>query len=438
MRDAFRIFLTFLDVTGLVMLGVYFLQMIVSAVLPTRRAARDPDDSLRFTVLIPALNEAQVIEATIRNVRELAPDAHVVVIDDDSDDLTVPLVTAVAERDAQVSVLRRARPYAREGKGKALNWAVQRLLAPMQAAGIDLSREVFVVLDADGRLTPALLPEARSALADPWVVGAQARVRIRPSVTRLSVRTAVGQMLEQQQDLEGFITRHVQLMRERWHSVSLFGNGQFMRASFLASQLAAGVPAWPDCLSEDFASGLEMRLADRRNRMAFLEGAVTQQSLPDLRLFARQRARWTQGTMQCLPYLPRLWTSDVPLLARLDLTYFILSPWMNAVIVTSLLVQPVRWLMGAHGLVLDATVSSVITALNVGLQLQWLYRYQREGQVSPGRVLFTLISLPVYGFALFLSLPLAYRHYFTGRRTWDKSTRHAEPGEALPSLSNGD
>ncbi|PNY82855.1 glycosyl transferase [Deinococcus koreensis] len=418
------------------MLGLYFLQMLLSALLPTPRRQLRPDDTLHFTFLIPALNEERVIGATVLTLRELAPEARVAVIDDASDDATAAIMTRLAVQDARVSLLSRTAPQAREGKGQALNWAVQQLLTPLQAAGADLSREIFVVVDADGRITPGLLAEARAALADGHVVGAQARVRIRPSVTRLSPRTLVGRMLEQQQDLEFFIIRHVQRLRERWHSVGLFGNGQFMRASYLASQLARGVPAWPDCLSEDFASGLEMRLARPENRMAFLESAVTQQGLPDLRLFSRQRARWTQGTMQCLPYLPRLWASRVPWLARLDLTYFILSPWMNAVIVLSLLTQPLRWLMGTQGLVLDATVSAVITALNIGLQLQWVARYQRENGLSPARVLFTLASLPVYGFALFLSLPMAYRHHFTGRRTWDKSTRHAEPGESLPTTGD--
>ncbi|WP_245745284.1 glycosyltransferase [Deinococcus reticulitermitis] len=427
--DLLRGFLTFLDLSGLLMLGLYFLQMIVAALLPAPRRQGVPDESLRFTFLIPALNEAQVIGETVRNLRATVPDARIVVIDDASEDATAALVQELAARDPQVSLLRRAFPEAREGKGKALNWAVSRVIAEREQEGADLRREIFVVVDADGRVTPELIPEARRALSDPDVMGAQARVRIRPSVTRLTPRTVIGRMLEQQQDLEFFIVRHVQLLRQRWHSVGLFGNGQFMRASYLAGQLARGVAPWPDCLSEDFASGLEMRLARRQNRMAFLESAVTQQGLPDLHRFSRQRARWTQGTMQCAPYLPRLWRSPMPLLARLDLTYFVISPWMNGVIVTSLLMQPVRWLMGTQGLVLDATVSLIITVINIGLQLQWIARYQLENRLSAGRVLFTLASLPVYGFALFLSLPMAYKHYFTGRRTWDKSLRHAEPGE---------
>lgn len=127
------------------------------------------------------------------------------------------------------------------------------------------------------------------------------------------------------------------------------------------------------------------------------------------------------------------------LLARLDLSYFILGPWLSGIIVLSFLTQPLRWGMGAQGLVLDAQVSLIITVINVIIQLQWVARYRRENRLSLGRTVFTLGSLPVYGFALFLSLPMAYKHYFTGRLTWDKSLRHlsrATPSRARVRQAN--
>lgn len=437
MTHFLRVLFTLLDLAGLILLGLYFLQMLVAAMLPVRRPRPPAHTQLNFTFMIPALNEALVISTTVHSLRAAVPEAQIVVIDDGSDDETGRIVEALAARDPAVRLLRRIAPHARQGKGQALNWAAQDLLGHLRARRADLTQEIFVVVDADGRVTPELLDEARAALADSQVMGAQARVRIRPSAERLNLQVLPGRLLEQQQDLEFFISRHVQRMRERWHSVGLFGNGQFMRASYLQSQFSQGRPAWPDCLSEDLASGLEMRLAAPSNRMAFLDAAVTQQGLPNFQRFTRQRARWTQGTMQCLGYLPRLWSSRVPWLARLDLTYFILSPWMNGVILLSLLTQPVRWAFGAHGLILDPMFNAVITVVNVGLQLQWLARYQREHRLNAGQVLFTLASLPIYGFALFLSLPLAYWHHFTGRQTWDKSLRHFEAGEVMHA-PNGD
>ena len=415
-----------LDLIGLIFLALYTVQMVLAALLPPDRPRAAPDEALNFTFVVPALNEAQVVEATLRNLRELAPTSGVVVIDDHSDDRTAHLVQALADRDPWVRLLRRAAPEARTGKGRALEWAAHRLLAELTRAGADLTREVFVIVDADARLTPALLPEARRVLADSRVVGAQARVCIRPSVARLRARTLVARALEQQQDLEFFLTWHLQGLRQRWHTAGLFGNGQFMRASYLHHQLSRGQAAWPDCLLEDYASTLEMRLAHPEHRLARLHAAVTQQGLGDLRRFLRQRARWTQGTLQCLGYVPRLWTARVPWLARLDMTYFLLGPWMNALIVLTLLTQPVRWLEGAHGLVLTPAVSALIALVNLTLQAQWVIRYARHQRLRPGAALFLFPGLLVYGSALLLSLPLAYWHHFTGRRTWDKSARHAE------------
>lgn len=420
---------TTLDLVGLILLCFYSLQMLLAALLPRPRRLHPRNDRLRFTFLIPALNEAQVIEATVRNLRRVAPEGRVAVIDDGSDDATAVLVSALAASDPGVLLLRRAAPEARQGKGRALNWAVRQLLRGLDEAA--LAHEVFVVVDADGRLGPELLEEARHALGDSQVMGAQARVRIRQSAERLQLRQLVGHMLERQQDVEFFITRHLQVLRSHWHTAALCGNGQFMRASYLAEQFGAGRDPWPDVLLEDFGSGLEIRLARPTHRLTFLEQPVTQQGLPDLRRFTRQRARWTQGTLQCLPYLGRLWTTRVPWRARLDFSYFILGPWLNTLVVLSLLTQPLRALSGTHGLLMTPEVGLGLSLLNLGLQLNWLLRYQLENRLSPGRLLFTAASFPVYGFALFLSLPLAFWNHARGRRTWDKSARHAEP-EAAP------
>lgn len=417
---------TLLDTLGLLLLGLYLVQMTLAAALPRPRRSRAPDPRLRFTVLIPALNEEEVIVATVRSVRTLAPEARVAVIDDGSEDATAALVGALADADPQVRLLRRVAPHARQGKGKALNWAARRVVEDARAEGRDLRHEVLVILDADGRLSPGLLPGARRAFADPWVMGAQAHVQVRMSGIPSTFHGWIGRMLELEQDIEYFIIRHMQQLRERWHGVALFGNGQFMRASYLAGQFERGRDPWPDCLSEDLASGLELRLADPRFRLAFLESAVTQQGLPDLGRFTRQRARWVQGTMQCAPYIPRLWRARVPLAARLDLSYFLSNPWTIALVLLSLLSQPVRLLFGERGLVLDPVVATTLTGLNLALQAQWVARYRRQNPLNAAMVGFAFGGLFVYGFAIFSSLPRAYWNYFTRRHVWDKSVRHAE------------
>ena len=105
----------------------------------------------RMVILIPCLNEAEVIVASVKALlASPAPDVHILVIDDGSEDGTADLVESIG--DPRVSVMRRVLPNARLGKGEALN------------AALDLVRQRYVtgsandvvvgVVDADGRLDP--------------------------------------------------------------------------------------------------------------------------------------------------------------------------------------------------------------------------------------------------------------------------------------------
>ena len=56
---------------------------------------------------------------------------------------------------------------------------------------------------------------------------------------------------------------------------------------------------------------------------------VSQEALPDIGRYLRQRTRWTQGTMQCGRYVPQLWRSAyVGPWALMELLYYLLQPWL--------------------------------------------------------------------------------------------------------------
>ncbi|MFC6660168.1 glycosyltransferase [Deinococcus multiflagellatus] len=95
-----------IDLIGLLLFTLYATQQLLSAV---QRRLRPPEreDGVRLTFLIPALNEAQVIGATLANLRATVPGARLVVIDDASDDDTADIVARVAARDPLVTLLRR-------------------------------------------------------------------------------------------------------------------------------------------------------------------------------------------------------------------------------------------------------------------------------------------------------------------------------------------
>ena len=291
-------------------------------------------------------------------------------------------------------------------------------------------------MDADGRIGPDFAPQVRGAFADPRVMAAQGWMRFRMMGDVGGWRGIAGRMLLFQQDLEAFITGHIQRYRVLGGTASLTGNGQCMRASYLADQLGRGVEPWPDVLLEDFASAMEVRLHDPRWRIAFLSAQVQQQGLVDLGQFVRQRARWTQGTMQCLNYLPRLWRQRVHPLNRVDFSYFILAPWLNLILILSVSSQGLRRLTGWQGLILPGWVGVLLTVLPLALQLNWALRYRAERGLSWSAVPYTLLSLPLYSVALLANMPLAYLNHFTGKRAWYKSERHDEvPASGPPAVA---
>jgi exopolysaccharide biosynthesis WecB/TagA/CpsF family protein len=120
--------------------GVYLLGLAVAAMLTRPYRARAAPANPRVVVLVPAHDEVDLIERCIACLRaQDYPRAQmrIVVIADNCRDDTA----ALAER-AGAEVLVRDEPNA-IGKGRALRWAMDRLLAS------DLSLEAVIVVDAD-------------------------------------------------------------------------------------------------------------------------------------------------------------------------------------------------------------------------------------------------------------------------------------------------
>jgi len=110
------------------------------------------------TLLIPAYNEADVIEATIQN--KLAQDyprdkLEIIVISDESDDGTDEIVRRLAEEDIRIRLLRQS---PRQGKTAGLNRAIE------QAIG-----EILVFSDANSQFGDQALAKLVACFADPEV-----------------------------------------------------------------------------------------------------------------------------------------------------------------------------------------------------------------------------------------------------------------------------
>ncbi|MDX1531431.1 MAG: TIGR04283 family arsenosugar biosynthesis glycosyltransferase [Rhodothermales bacterium] len=182
---------------------------------------------MTVAVVIPALNEAAALPATLSSVADQAGPAEVVVVDGGSADAT----RAEAEA-AGVRVI-----VAERGRAQQMN-----------AGAAASSGDGLLFLHADTTLPPDALARVREALADPAVAGGCFRLRF---------------------DRDSFWLRFWTLpLRMRWHRWAFGDRALFVRRSVFDA--VGGFPEQP--LFEDLDL---VRALRRRGRFVFLDAAVT-------------------------------------------------------------------------------------------------------------------------------------------------------------------
>lgn len=267
----------------------YALGMYLEARLVPERPVPASSD-LFFVFVVPCLDEERVLRATLDRVTSLAyNDFLVLVVDDGSSDATFTIADSYPDR--RVHVLRRTAPRAREGKGAALNAAIDHLL---RSDLLDRPPEGVIVglLDADGRLDPQAPQAVAAYFADRRTGAVQVSVRIGNRADGLLTRL---------QDME-FVTQTkiFQIAHNRLGIAGLGGNGQFTR---LEALLGLGPSPWSDTLTEDLDLGVRLQM-NGWSTMHCPTVSVHQQGLGSLRRLIRQRSRWFQGNLQAWKLLP--------------------------------------------------------------------------------------------------------------------------------------
>lgn len=331
---------------------VTYLATLVGLIL--RHRPRKSGDPRRFGwhFLIPCRDEEAVIGGTLGYLLRHFPEAHVWVIDDDSEDSTASIVTGFAGANRRVHLVARKRPDARTGKSEALNAAYRQLSAWVDTDPyVDRSRMIVAVVDADGRLAPGCLDVVSGdhLFGNPATGAVQIEVRMinrndpRPVPGKSRAANLLGRVLIRLQDMEfRAVCSAVQLSRRVVHTVAMGGNGQFMRLTVLDEIGGAQLRPWRGSLQEDFEIGLHVLLAGQRTEYT-PDTYVDQEALPDPGRLLTQRTRWSQGMMQCIRYLPKLWASrHVSGSGLTELVYCLVQPWVQ---LAATMLFPLPWLV---------------------------------------------------------------------------------------------
>ncbi|GAA4116337.1 glycosyltransferase family 2 protein [Nocardioides fonticola] len=427
------------DTTGLVTIDLtpasWFVALTVAYyaalfVLAHRRPAPPAGGATPLMVLVvPAHQEESVLAATLASLTALhyGGEHRVLVVDDGSTDATGTIADAWAARDPRVRVTHRRPPDAGLGKSEALNHGFG-LVSRWAAAGDPwlgdhaLEDVVLVIVDADGRLDPEALTTVAPYFADPRVASVQIGVRI---------ANARDNALARMQDIEfvGF-SWLVQIARDRLGSSGLGGNGQFTRASALAS---LGVAPWrPGALTEDLDLGLRLVAAGWRTRFCWA-AHVEQQGLTSWRPLLRQRTRWIQGHYQCWRHLGALvGARRVAWTARADLALYLLLV-VTVLVVSATVVVGLLGALGVVGVTNDLLLavpygrprrlaSLVLSVLPVVVFLRTYQRHSahpfRWWQVPAAAVAFT-----GYGYMWFWVSLRALGNIALRRNRWVKTPR---------------
>ncbi len=225
------------------------------------------------SVVVPAYNEEKVINGTIESL--LASDYlnfEIIVVDDGSTDGTFESVMRQFDGLNNVSVFKKNNG----GKAEALNFGWRK------AKG-----EVVIALDADTLFTPQTIGALAHRFADPTIGAIAGNAKVG---NRINVVT-------------------------KWQALEYVTSQNFDRRAFASLNCITVVPgsvgAWrrsvleeaggfsSDTLAED--QDLTIQVRKLGYRIGYEENAIALTEAPDsLRNLAKQRFRWSFGTLQCM------------------------------------------------------------------------------------------------------------------------------------------
>lgn len=406
----------------LTVIAVYFVTStyLLAAAAITARAPRPNEHSrkLFYVLVVPALNEELVIGNTVRHLLTLKGENYLVlVIDDGSNDRTGEVVRSFPP--GKVRLLSRRAPFARQGKGEALNHAYRSVLTSELPEIYGADNIVFSVMDADGQVPANMLDAVGPYFADPHTAAVQVGVRMLNAKENIFTRW---------QQYE-FVTFNwlFSRARESLGSVSLGGNGQFVRMSALAS-LNEG--PWTDCLTEDLDIGLRLMLLGWRNRYCH-DTQVYQQAVPSPKRLVRQRSRWYQGHLTCWRLIPRIMVSDWPAHRKADVLNYLLAPGLvlpmgvfSLTVIVLSLIPGMSPMSAGSGF---ASPSNLLTwyVLSMGAAPLFAIALWRAKESNPLAAIFWAHLFLLGSYIWLIAGLMAVKRMVTGKAGWLKTARTA-------------
>jgi len=361
------------------------------------------------TVIVPAYNEAKVINSTIRSLlsQRYEGPLDIVIVDDGSPDETYDVVQREFGANERVRIFRKANG----GKASALNFGIARA-----------NGEIIVCLDADTQFTPTTVAHLVAPMHDMRVgaVAGNAKVGNRTNIVT------------------------------RWQALEYVTSQNLDRRAFAVLNAITIVPgavgAWrrsyvqavggfsDDTLAED--QDLTWALGEEGVRVVYADDAIAYTEAPDsMSALIRQRFRWAFGTLQCAwkhkrifmrPKYGMLGMVAMPNVWVFQIFYTAISPLADLLFAWSLLSVLLTWYQhGATYALLN--LEEVLFLYSIFLIVDWaaaVIAFLMEPGEEKSLTWLILIQRFVYRQAMYLvvirSIAAAFRGHVVG---WGKLER---------------
>lgn len=327
--------------------------MILAAAHRVTKKVPVPFDA-DVSVIVPAYNESAVVSATVRTLLRQAHrgDIEVIVVDDGSPDDTFGVVERDFAGDSRVSVYRKENG----GKASALNYGLERC-----------RHDIVICLDADTHFTRKTVARLIAPMRDPSIVAVAGNAKVGNRTNLVTRFQAVEYVTSQNLERRAFAILNC-------ITVVPGAVGAWRKADVVA---AGGFS--DETLAED--QDLTLSLGREGKRVVYAEDAVAYTEAPTtMRMLARQRFRWSFGTLQCAwkhrdmtlrPKYGALGMVALPNLWIFQLFYAAVSPLADLLFVWSLFsVMLAKVQHGEEYALLN--LESIVTLYAIFLLVDWL------------------------------------------------------------------
>jgi peptidoglycan-N-acetylglucosamine deacetylase len=371
----------------------------------------DPDRLV--SVIIPAFNEARVIETSIRRVLASAhARIEVIVVDDGSTDGTAAVVEAAFGQNPSVQFLR----VRNGGKAQALNHAIAF------AHG-----DIVIALDADTQFEPDTIAKLVRWFRDPAIGAVAGNVKVGNKVNLVTRWQALEYVTAQSLERRALA---------RFDAIMVVPGavGAFLRSTL---DEADGYPA--DTLAED----QDLTIQVQRNgwKVHYDDDAIAWTEAPQsFRELATQRFRWAYGTLQCLwkhrsilrTRKPRgLALIGIPQTWVFQIFFSLIAPFIDLTLLTSMLTTALKvyqhgWAQSQHDIVYMARFWTAFAAIDIA---SGFVAYRLEPREMHYPVLLLIAQRFVYRQIMYVVVIRAVTSALRGPRVgWGKLTRSGQVG----------